>query len=263
MLRFLTFLCLNYAVVCIQSSSKESKLVAQEDYYKLISKPHQNACTILKRISGTWTSKCGFNDGEKLICMENLYRDMQNDTCLVYSFGLQDDWDFEVFLAKLGCKVHAYDPSTYWTRPENSYNVPNLHYHQIGIGLDNGDLPLKTQTGEEELLPVKTLKSLLKENGDWGKPISYLKMDVEGNEIWCLNQWLKSGVMQNVHQFGIEMHNVVIEKHNMKKTFKNMVNFIETIKEKYGLSLVATNPNLCQGKEFSYYPLHDLLFVKK
>ena len=166
-------------------------------------------------------------------------------------------------MANLGCTVQAYDPSTYWTRPENSYNVPNLHYHQIGIGLYNGDLPLKTQTGEEELLPVKSLKSLLKENGDWGKPISYLKMDVEGNEIWCLNQWLKSGVMQNVQQFGIEMHNVVIEKHNMKKTFKNMVNLIATIKEKYSLSLIATNPNLCQGKEFSYYPFHDLLFVKK
>ena len=262
MLRFLTFLCLNNAVVFTQSI-KESKLSAQEDYYKVISEPHQNACTILKRISGTWAPKCGFNDGEKFICMENLYRDLQNDTCLVYSFGLQDDWDFEVFMANLGCTVQAYDPSTYWTRPENSYNVPNLHYHQIGIGLYNGDLPLKTQTGEEKLLPVKSLKSLLKENGDWGKPISYLKMDVEGNEIWCLNQWLKSGVMQNVQQFGIEMHNVVIEKHNMKKTFKNMVNFIATIKEKYGLSLVAANPNLCQGKEFSYYPFHDLLFVKK
>ena len=262
MLRFLTFLCLNNAVVFTQSI-KESKLSAQEDYYKVISEPHQNACTILKRISGTWAPKCGFNDGEKFICMENLYRDLQNDTCLVYSFGLQDDWDFEVFMANLGCTVQAYDPSTYWTRPENSYNVPNLHYHQIGIGLYNGDLPLKTQTGEEKLLPVKSLKSLLKENDDWGKPISYLKMDVEGNEIWCLNQWLKSGVMQNVQQFGIEMHNVVIEKHNMKKTFKNMVNFIATIKEKYGLSLVATNPNLCHGKEFSYYPFHDLLFVKK
>ena len=50
---------------------------------------------------------------------------------------------------------------------------------------------------------------------------------------------------------------------NMKKTFKNMVNFIGTIEEKYGLSLAATNPNLCQGKKYFYYPFHDLLFVKK
>mgnify|MGYP001207647396 FL=1 len=98
MLRFLTFLCLNNAVVFTQSI-KESKLSAQEDYYKVISEPHQNACTILKRISGTWAPKCGFNDGEKFICMENLYRDLQNNTCLVYSFGLQDDWDFDVFMA--------------------------------------------------------------------------------------------------------------------------------------------------------------------
>ena len=259
---FFTFLCLNNAVVLIESI-KESKLSVQEDYYKVISKPNQNACTILKRFSGTWAPDCGFNDGEKLICMENLYRDLQNDTCLVYSFGLENNWDFEVFLAKIGCTVHAYDPTTHWTRPDNSYNLSNLHYHQVGIGLDNGNLPLQTENGEEELFPVKTLQKLLKENGDWGKNISYLKMDVEGNEIWCLNQWLKSEVMQNVQQFGIEMHNVVIEKHNMKKTFKNMVNFIGTIEEKYGLSLAATNPNLCQGKKYFYYPFHDLLFVKK
>ena len=256
----LFLICLNNVVVF--GIIQESKLSVQEKYYQVISKPYQNACTILKRVSGTWAPKCGFNDGEKFICMETLYRDLQNGTCLVYSFGLQDNWDFEVFMANLGCTVHAYDPSTYWKRPENSY-LANLHYHPIGIGLDDGDLPLKNDKNQEELLPVKTLKSLLKANGDWGKSISYLKMDVEGNEIWCLNQWLKSGVMQNVRQFGIEMHNTVIEKHTLKKTFKNMVNFIASISEKYGLHLVATNPNLCQGKEFFYYPFHDLLFVKK
>ena len=34
--------------------------------------------------------------------MDGLYKAVQNQTCLVYSFGLADDWDFEVFMAELG-----------------------------------------------------------------------------------------------------------------------------------------------------------------
>ena len=68
---------------------------------------------MLKRISGSWISveyttevnskiSCGFQDGEKLLCMDGLYKAVQNQTCLVYSFGLADDWNFEVFMAELG-----------------------------------------------------------------------------------------------------------------------------------------------------------------
>ena len=39
--------------------------------------------------------------------MEKLYKSIQNDSCLVYSFGLGDDWDFEVTLAHLG-NYHIY-----------------------------------------------------------------------------------------------------------------------------------------------------------
>ena len=41
-------------------------------------------------------------DGQKFVCMDKLYKAIQNDSCLVYSFGLADDWDFEVTLAHLG-----------------------------------------------------------------------------------------------------------------------------------------------------------------
>ena len=73
----------------------------------------KGVCNVLKRISGSWISveyttevnskiSCGFQDGEKLLCMDGLYKAVQNQTCLVYSFGLANDWNFEVFMAELG-----------------------------------------------------------------------------------------------------------------------------------------------------------------
>ena len=73
----------------------------KETYYEIVPKV-QNTCQILKKIGGHWEKSCGFWDGEKLLCMEKLYPFIKNDNCLVYSFGLADDWDFEILMAELG-----------------------------------------------------------------------------------------------------------------------------------------------------------------
>ena len=44
-------------------------------------------------------------DGDKSICLDTLYDDIINKNCLIYSFGLSDDWTFEENMANLGCKV--------------------------------------------------------------------------------------------------------------------------------------------------------------
>ena len=44
-------------------------------------------------------------DGDKSICLDTLFKDIKNETCLIYSFGLSDDWTFEESMAILGCKV--------------------------------------------------------------------------------------------------------------------------------------------------------------
>ena len=72
-----------------------------DSYYHLTSLVSSNECHVLKKMAGKWM-KCGFLDGEKLLCMDNLYNAILNGTCLVYSFGLADNWDFEIFMAELG-----------------------------------------------------------------------------------------------------------------------------------------------------------------
>ena len=45
---------------------------------------------VLKRIGGHWLKRQV--DGDKFICMDNL---LVNDKCLIYSFGISNDWTFE------------------------------------------------------------------------------------------------------------------------------------------------------------------------
>ena len=114
------------------------------------------------------------------------------------------------------------------------------------------------------MIPVKTLDTLLKENGDIGKRITYLKFDVEGTEMFCMKQWIKSGIFHFVDQLGIEMHTGPVAYTNGE--LKRILSFFWKILDKYQLQLVDYNPNLCIGKssdiQKKYYSYHDLLFVK-
>ena len=62
-------------------------------------------------MAGRWRDDCGFLDGEKLLCMDSFYKALEEKNCLVYSFGLADDWDFEILMAELGEKIQIMNVS--------------------------------------------------------------------------------------------------------------------------------------------------------
>ena len=82
-------------------------------FYQIVSQPLQTACTFSKKIGGEWLANCGFFDGDKFVCMDKIYDQMAkgNGECLVYSFGIADDWTFEDTMAGMGCRVRAFDPT--------------------------------------------------------------------------------------------------------------------------------------------------------
>lgn len=81
-------------------------------FYQIVSQPLQTHCTFSKKIGGEWLRSCGFFDGDKFVCMDKMYDDMKTpDKCLVYSFGIADDWSFEDTMAGMGCRVRAFDPT--------------------------------------------------------------------------------------------------------------------------------------------------------
>lgn len=48
-------------------------------------------------------------DGQKAVCLDTEVRPIKGK-CLVYSFGVNNEWSFEDAMDQYGCDVYAFDP---------------------------------------------------------------------------------------------------------------------------------------------------------
>jgi len=182
-----------------------------DDYFKLIMDTYKTVCAVKSRIGGHWIGSCPIHayDGYKFVCMEDLVEDITNGECLVYSFGVSGDFTFEEQLGKMGCKVYAYDPTV--TYPKDLRK--NVEFYQVGV------------CKEERLLsgkPCKTLLNIIKSNGHLERKITFLKVDIEMEELKAIPQWLRSGALAHVQQFGVEIHQMSTESSYMMKLMRDL-----------------------------------------
>ncbi|CAL4162620.1 unnamed protein product, partial [Meganyctiphanes norvegica] len=108
--------------------------------------------------------------------------------CLVYSFGVGNDITFEESLTGLKhCEMHMFDPAANDTDMQTL--SPGQHYHVLGLGLENADVAQRDFQIQvaggltvPESIKSRTLERILSDLGHTGRPIHYLKIDVEGHE---------------------------------------------------------------------------------
>jgi len=106
-------------------------------------------------------------DGGKWICNPDVFA---ASPCVLYSFGVKDDFSFEVEShERMGCKEHLYDPTINVEPVRNELRkYPEISIDKVGIE-DNDNNPL-----------FQRLSTLMRKNGD--DYIDILKIDVEGAE---------------------------------------------------------------------------------
>ncbi|OLQ11090.1 Ankyrin repeat domain-containing protein 50 [Symbiodinium microadriaticum] len=107
----------------------------------------------------------------------------QRPSCIVYSFGSNDEFDFEdAILARTKCTVRIFDPA-----PSKSSHPLAPTVLPVALGRTDGmemlrwwaqSLPTPT--------PTRTLQSLMREFGD--EQIDILKVDIEGGEHALVGQ---------------------------------------------------------------------------
>ncbi|KAK2717612.1 uncharacterized protein LOC136038959 [Artemia franciscana] len=171
-------------------------LANSNDSQRFFTWRNENACKSKKSFGGKFYFKNYF-DGNKTLCLDNDVMPDPNGKCLIYSFGVNKDWSFEEAMQAYGCKVLAFDPSI--GKKPFKYS-DKIHFYDFGLGKVD-DL---SDPGGWKL---RTLGTLLDKFGHTNKIIDVLKIDIEGAEYEALLEMLESGVLMNVKQIAMEVHN--------------------------------------------------------
>ena len=163
------------------------------DYFKW---PNASACEISQDFGGLMLGPpTSMIDGQKAICLDPAARPPTNGKCLVYSFGISNDWTFDELMEQYGCQVHSFDPSI--NKPSHNHSK-NIQFHDWG--LDDRDYV------DSHGWKMRSLSSIYQELQHTGRILDYLKMDVEFAEWRALPQIIQSGMLSKVRQLHVEIH---------------------------------------------------------
>nr|XP_026694084.1 methyltransferase-like protein 24 isoform X2 [Ciona intestinalis] len=143
-------------------------------------------------------------DGAYDVCIEPQFWKTREPgyKCLMYSFGVGNDFSFDDEMAKQGCEVHSFDPTM--TFNDGMVRESGVTFHKIGVSDQDVD---RNANGWK----MRTLKTLLKELGHNGRYLDYLKVDTDapgrgGFEDTVMQELLDTGLHSCVRQFAQEVH---------------------------------------------------------
>jgi len=209
-----------------------TEIEARSILYRLLAFPLQGVCRMLKRVGGQWLGR--EVDGDKFICMDRILE--RGENCIIYTFGINDDWTFEDMMAGQGCRVEAYDHTVDFPEKRGS----KITFHQLGLGTEDH---------------MDTLYSILKSNGHIDTLIDYIKIDIECHEITGLPDWISTGALAKVHQIAIEIHMTCGQSY---------VSLLEVLRDLYRLNfrLISQSVNKVWGYDNGWYRGIEVVFMK-
>ena len=177
-------------------TSDPESLTALElmDYFRW---SNASSCNLTHDFGGKMKKNPSGLDGQKSVCLDPSVAPKPGK-CLVYSFGINNEWSFDVAMEKYGCQVFAFDPSM---KKEPFDRSPSIHFFNFGLSSQDRT----NGKGWQFRTLASTFRLLKPKHGD--VVIDYLKMDIEYDEWVVLPQILDSGLLNNkVRQLAIEIH---------------------------------------------------------
>jgi len=203
---------------------KKLKLTTEEPPVEIpdfFPKIEHNCKMSMKRVAGAWISHLKDpgdaqhrhrTDAWNLCFDENLTRlnafrpRGTGTTCVVYSFGMENNWSFEEDMLLHNCEVHMFDSSEEVHSSVIKRKVRNLSIHRAVLSDQNFQKAafIQGEDREKENLPPdkKTLSSIMEEQGH--TRVDVIKLDI-GDELAALEEASKA-LVDGVDQILLEVH---------------------------------------------------------
>ena len=182
--------------------------------------PNSSSCRLFNQFGGVAMSYS--IDGQKSVCLDTEVRPYPGN-CLVYSFGINNEWSFEDQMEEYGCDVFAFDPSMNKTYFRRGYKI---HFFENALG----DRVVTNQKGWK-VKRLSDLYQMVKLFHGPNRIIDYLKIDIESDEWKALPEILRSGMMANVRQLGVEVH---LPRNGTLADVRSVIRIIRSL-EDYGM----------------------------
>ncbi|CAK8688488.1 unnamed protein product [Clavelina lepadiformis] len=144
-------------------------------------------------------------DGAYDLCLEDKFwpiKKIPDSKCIMYSFGVGNDFTFDDEIANKGCDVHSFDPTM---KLEDGFKRDSgVVFHLLGVSNEDND---KDSNGWK----MRTIRTIKKELGHSDRIIDYLKVDTDapgggGFEDMVMEEMLETGLYKCIRQFAMEIH---------------------------------------------------------
>ncbi len=201
------------------------------------------------KIRGSFRNKPGesfyfiprFFDGNKAVCLLPNSIAPQSGSCLVYSFGINNEWSFDDAMEKYGCEVYSFDPSM--NVSDKFDRSPKIHFRKIGLGAKNNI----TAKGWK-IMDYESIRKML---GHENRIVDYLKIDIENAEWEVLPNLMETGALNYVKQLGAEVGFLVPASPSWKM-YQDMVVTLRKMERDHGMIRFDSKRN----PAYAYYFPH-------
>ena len=217
-----------------------------EQMFQYLHWTNEKTCDFVQDFGGAvFTFQYKSIDGQKAVCMDPDVKPKSTD-CLVYSFGINNEWSFDKLFESFGCQVFAFDPSM--AMNDSDYS-PNIHFFKMGLSHEDSD----PAPGGWKMRTLNSIYKLLEpKHGD--RVIDYLKIDVEGSEWKSVEQMLRTNIFDKVKQLGMEIH----FNTRTKDEFQKGIRILKSL-EDYGMVRYSSRVNVYMNATIDFLGRADYL----